>query len=485
MEFSLKKNKISLLKLVKKIKKKYFIHAGRIVFWFSIGVFLASFLLAGFSYLLFQKTHENSIYPGISVYGVDFSGKKEVEVRNYFERKNELIQSTDFVFMHEDKIATVSAKEIDYGYDANLLSTQAYSLGRSKNAISNISLILQGYFTGINLEPSYRFSEEKLKEKILPIAKEINIKPVDALFQFEGGRVKEFKPSENGRMVNFGKIKEIMIQKEEEIISSGKESVIIVQIPVETIEPKITTEKANDLGIRELIGSGTSLFQHSIENRIYNVNLAAQRLNGILVAPGETFSFAKAIGYVSSFTGYKQAYVIQNGKTVLGDGGGVCQVSTTLFRAILNSGLPVTERTAHSYRVGYYEQDSPPGIDATVYVPSVDLKFKNDTGNHILIQTVVDLNELRLTFNLYGTKDGRISEISTPVVLNQTPAPEPKYEDDPTLPKGQVKQIDFAAAGANVYFTRKVSKDGKVIISEQFSSNYRPWQAVYLRGTKE
>ena len=239
------------------------------------------------------------------------------------------------------------------------------------------------------------------------------------------------------------------------------------------------------MGIKELIGVGTSLFQHSIESRIYNVNLAASRINGILVAPGEVFSFAKAVGDVSSLTGYKQAYIIENGKTVLGDGGGVCQVSTTLFRAALNSGLPIAERHPHAYRVQYYEQDSPPGIDATVYVPSIDLKFKNDTEHHILIQSIVDLNELRLTFMIYGTNDGRISEIGTPVITSQSPAPEPKYQDDPTLPKGVVKQVDFAAAGANVYFTRTVTKDGEVIISDKFSSNYRPWQAVYLRGTKE
>src|SRR6185369_9618298 len=119
-----------------------------------------------------------------------------------------------------------------------------------------------------------------------------------------------------------------------------------------------------------------------------------------------------------------------------GDGGGVCQVSTTLFRAALNAGLPIVERHAHAYRVGYYEEDSPPGFDATVYVPSVDLKFKNDTDHYLLIQTVIDPQELRLTFNLYGTKDDRKVTVTTPVVTNFRPAPADLYQDDPTLPKG-------------------------------------------------
>src|SRR6185369_11000366 len=115
-----------------------------------------------------------------------------------------------------------------------------------------------------------------------------------------------------------------------------------------------------------------------------------------------------------------------------GDGGGVCQVSTTLFRAALNAGLPIVERHAHAYRVHYYEEDSSPGVDATVYVPTVDLKFKNDTGHYILIQSIIDLTQPRLTFMIYGTNDGRVVNQTAPVVTNIRPAPADKYEDDPT-----------------------------------------------------
>ena len=261
--------------------------------------------------------------------------------------------------------------------------------------------------------------------------------------------------------------------------------VITFPIPIKIIEPNITTDKVNKLGIKELIGTGNSLFLDSIPSRIFNINLAAGRLNGILVAPGETFSFDQALGDISAFSGYKQAYIIQNGHTVLGDGGGVCQVSTTLFRAILNAGLPVVERHAHAYRVGYYEENSPPGIDATVYSPTVDLKFKNTTGNYILIQSQVDLDNLSLTFNLYGTKDGRQVTMTTPVVTNETPPPPDLYQDDPNLPVGVIQQTDFAAWGADVYFTRTVTQNGKQIIFDKFVSNFQPWQAVYLRGTKQ
>jgi vancomycin resistance protein YoaR len=208
-------------------------------------------------------------------------------------------------------------------------------------------------------------------------------------------------------------------------------------------------------------------------------------MNGVLIAPDEVFSFNKAIGDISRYTGYKEAYVISGGKTILGDGGGVCQVSTTLFRAALNTGLPIEERHGHAYRVGYYEQQSSPGLDATIYVPSVDFKFRNDTPQHILIQSYVDPTTLTLTFTMYGTKDGREVSVTTPVIKSQTPAPETRYQDDPTLPKDTVKQVEYAAPGAVVSFSRTVMKDGKVHISDTYTTRYRPWGAVFLRGTKE
>lgn len=470
-------------KIKPKHKKIHIKHVGRISFWFLAGASIAIFLITSFSYFGFQKYYNEKVYPGVKINGVDFSRKSQEEVEKYFINKNETTKTADLVFSFEDEIATISAKEAGFGYDEKLLADQAMSIGRSKDPLSNVSIIIQAYTQGINLSPSYKFSQENLDTKLNPLYEKINKDPIEALFNFEDGRVKEFRESQNGQQVDRDKLNEEVISKAQ-ILVDGNEKKVFITIPVKTVKPNLTTDKVNKMGIKELVGSGTSTYQHSIENRIFNVALAASRVNGTLVAPGETFSFAKTVGDVSNLTGYKQAYVISGGKTVLGDGGGVCQVSTTLFRAVLNAGLPVEERHAHAYRVGYYEQDSGPGIDATVYVPTVDFKFKNDTGHHILIQSIIDPEELRLTFMLYGTKDGRISVISDPVITNQTPAPEAKYEDDPSLPIGQVKQVDFAANGANVYFTRTVTKDGKTIISEKYTSNYRPWQAVFLRGTK-
>lgn len=465
--------------------KKSVRHFSRIVFWFSVGAILSLFLVLSFSFILFENYYSGKVYPGIKINGINFGGKSEEFVKNYFVQKNKQAENFIFIFSFENNLATVSAKDIDFGYDSSLLSKQAISIGRGDNVFSNISLMFNSYLQGIDLSTSYNFSQQKLDKILGPTYDEINKKPVEAVFNFDNGRVSEFRASREGKEVNKEELYSLVLGKAKLVLNYTNQKVIIIPIPITILKPTLTTEKVNKMGIKELIGSGTSLFQHSIESRIYNVNLAATRVNGILIAPGEIFSFAKAVGDVSYLTGYKQAYVIENGKTVLGDGGGVCQVSTTLFRAALNAGLPIVERYAHAYRVGYYEEDSPPGIDATVYVPTVDLKFKNDTGHYILIQSIVDLNELRLTFMIYGTNDGRISLLTTPVVTNVAPPPPDKYEDDPTLPNGTIKQVDFSAYGADVTFSRTVTRNGRIILSDNFNSNYRPWQAVYLRGTKQ
>ena len=470
---------------ISSMKRPIFLNTVKVIFWFCVGAALGLFLFVSFAFIIFQKINSNVVYPGITVDELNLSGKNEQAIKDFFMAKNDRINPTQFVFTSDFGIATISASQIDYGYDKDLLAKQAIAIGRGDSLFSNIILVMQAYTSSIRLRSSYRYSEDKLLNLLSSIINKAHVDPVDALFTFQNGKATAFQPSGFGQAIDLDDIKNQLNSQFLTVMSSEKPQTIIISVPIKILKPNITTDKVNNLGIKELLATGTSTFHHSIPNRIFNITLAASRLNGILVHPGETFSFDKALGDVSSFTGYQQAYIIQNGKTVLGDGGGVCQVSTTLFRAILNAGFPVIERHAHAYRVGYYEQDSPPGFDATIYSPSIDLKFKNDTDNYILIQAYINPEIQQLTFFLYGSRDGREVEISKPIITNDTPAPSDMYQDDPTLPKGVVKQIDFAARGANVSFTREVKKNGKIILSDKYVSDFQPWQAIYLRGTKE
>jgi vancomycin resistance protein YoaR len=311
---------------------------------------------------------------------------------------------------------------------------------------------------------------------VVALSQEINELPRGEVTEYSSdGKVTGFKITENGKELDAKSFSEGL----KEAIFSQKTA---LAIPVKEVK---SSDDPRKYGIFTLIGEGKSTYKGSAAGRVHNLSLAAERTSGVLVPPGGIYSLNKSVGEISAATGYNSAYIISNGRTVLGEGGGVCQTSTTLFRAILNAGLPIVMRYPHAYRVSYYEQDMPVGFDASVFQPSLDLQFKNDTPNYVLVQAYPDTANYALTFRIFGTSDGRSVEISKPVISNVSGAPAPLYQDDPTLPKGVVKQVDFAASGATVYFTRKVKNGDEVLFTDTFTSRYQPWKAIFLVGTKE
>ncbi len=326
------------------------------------------------------------------------------------------------------------------------------------------------------------FNEEKIASYSSTLAQSIDRDPQDATFLYKDGRVTEFAPAKDGLKLDIEKTTQELVTAFAQLEHSSEEYYSVALQP-QTQPPEITIEDVNSLGIKELLGRGESTFHGSIINREHNIALSSSRMSGVLVPPEEIFSYNASVGDISGATGYRQSYIIKDGRTVLDDGGGVCQSSTTLFRAALDAGLPIVQRHPHSYRVTYYEQNSKPGFDATVFAPSVDLKFKNDTPRHILVQTAADLVANTLVVEIYGTKDGRESTIANHRIWDVTPPPPDLYEDDPTLSSGQFKQVDWKAWGAKVKFDYSVTRNGETLFEKTFYSNYQPWQSVFLRGT--
>lgn len=466
------KNKDSRSIFPKKLK--------RALVWMAVGIATCTLILiSGVS--AYDAYYENRVYPGVVIDGVSFAGKTRDEVRDYWEKQNIPFSQAVFEFKYENTVATVSGELLNLGYDATLSATQAYAIGRSGNWSRDL---MTKFFRGdVHLTPYFRWKTDLIDAAVTELTNQINIPVEEALFRFENGKVTEFRQSKEGRAVE----PEETVQRFTSAVQAlphAPQYHIVINVPVYPIKPNVSTEQVNDYGIKELIGTGYSEFHGSIPGRIHNVALAASRLNGVLIPPGETFSFNKTIGDISAATGYQSAYIIKDGRTVLGDGGGVCQVSTTIFRAAMDAGLPIVERHAHAYRVHYYEEAGyKAGIDATVFSPSVDFKFTNDTPSYILIQTKTDTKNLTLTFELYGTRDGRESSITNHVVGGQIAPPPPLYQDDPTLPVGTEKQVDWAAWGAKASFDYTVNRNGETLQQQTFVSNYRPWQAVYLKGT--
>ena len=326
------------------------------------------------------------------------------------------------------------------------------------------------------LGPVYvSFNREKVREFLEKEADQLNELPKDARFTISDGKVTIKETSSDGRLVKLDEATDEII----ETLEAGQKKKIA--LPSEVEPAAISAQSPSDIekyGIKELIGSATTDFRNSPENRIHNIKNGVQFISGSLIKPDEEFSTLKQLGKIDASSGYLQELVIKENETVPEFGGGLCQVSTTLFRAAMNTGLKITERQNHSYRVSYYEP--PVGMDATIYSPQPDLKFINDTPNYILIQGSVSGN--KITFDFYGTKDGRSVETSDPQVYDITSPPPPIYIDDPSLEPGEEKRIDREHSGAKATFNYKVSKNGKVLFEQKFNSSYVPWAAKYLRG---
>ncbi len=433
--------------------------------------------------------YKNKIYPNVYINNIYFGGKEKKDIINYFLKENQKLKNILLIIkFKEEPIATISASQINLHYDLNGIAERAFFIGRSTNLKSKYyqkitTLIFNKKF---NLEVGPNYDKQKINELLLNFEESYNKPAKNALFKFENNRVIAFQKEIYGEKIQTN----LFINQLEKNFYELKNKKtypknIYLNLQTSLIEPEFSLAKINNYGIEELIGVGQSDFSHSIPERIHNIKLASSKLNGIIIAKNKVFSFNENIGDISYLTGYKPAYIIKDGKTILGDGGGVCQVSTTLFRAALKAGLKIIERHPHAYRVSYYENDSPPGFDASVYSPTVDLKIKNTTPASILIQTEIDEANNLLYFKLYGKKDSRIVEISKPIIWDVFPPLEPLYQDDPTLKKGIVKQIDFPSWSAKVKFKYKVTLNNNNLEDEEIFSYYKPWRAIYLVGTAD
>ena len=303
------------------------------------------------------------------------------------------------------------------------------------------------------------------------IKKDTDVPVQNARFTVVAGRVKEFKSSSDGTKLNVDLTLELINQQ----LNSNELKPVVAVIDIE--KSTVNNNEVNNLGVDEIIGVGRSNFKGSPKNRRHNIATGANTLNGVLISPNEDFSLVKTLGAIDGTTGYLEELVIKGNQTKPEFGGGLCQIGTTVFRAALSSGLPILERRNHTYRVVYYE---PAGTDATIYDPKPDLRFKNDTGSYILMQTNVKGDDLIIEF--WGTKDGRKVEQSKPVISNIVAPGEPQMIETDELKPGETKCIETPHAGADVFFDYKVTYPNEEVKSQRFSSHYIPWTKKCLIG---
>src|SRR3989344_76729 len=341
---------------------------------------------------------------------------------------------------NQNEVATITVKEVGPSIQKGIQKDLIVSTSNDKRIIKSEDLKkwVEPYIRTYSGKQDFRISTAMITDYLESLAPSLNSKPVDAKLQFNNNRAEVFTPSADGRSVNIGSSTAIITSA----ILNNKPS---VSLAFDVIKPQITLEEINNLGINTLLSLGESDYGKSPSSRIFNIKLGMTRFNGIILKPGEEFSFNKFLGEVDEKSGYQAELVIKNGTLVMEYGGGLCQVATTFFRAAILSGLPILERKPHSFSVQYY---NPQGFDATIYPGVTDLRFLNDTPAHILIQARVIGSKLMV--EIYGSSDGRKVEMDGPY------------------------QYDKKSSGAlKAYFTRKISRDNKLIEERRFDSSYK------------
>ncbi len=322
----------------------------------------------------------------------DYPQIKKEQALSTQTKANQILENTPYFLKYSDYYSEIEKEEliswIEFKPSQILLDKTLEGKPRSK--------ILE-----------IKFNKEKIENYLIKISPVINREPINAQLTVENGKVTAFALSQPGIRLRVEKTAEILAKN----ITDGKKE---TEILVKETEPEITIENIENLGITSLLGKGQSNFWGSSKNRIHNIKIGSVKFHGTLIKPGEEFSFNKTLGPIGPNQGYLPEQVIKKDKIVPEYGGGLCQVSTTFFRAAIKSGLKITERYPHAFPVRYYD---PQGFDATVYSPHPDLRFINDTPNNVLIQTKIE--GYNLIFEIYGTDDGRKVEIVGPIILEK------------------------------------------------------------------
>ena len=399
---------------------------------------------------------------------IDYPKIFKKDALNYQEKINTLLDQSPFY--------------LSYG-------TNEYHINKTQLA-KWLALEKKSNSNEIIVVPGFSQIELYLDESIAP---KINQEPINAKFEIKNGKVTEFQVSKDGVEIDTSNSYKKII---DELLNGEKKNYKKIELAVVETKSTIKTADINDMGINKIIGTGHSNFAGSPQNRRHNIAVGADAVNGTLLEPGKEFSLNNVLGEVDADSGYLPELVIKEGRTIPEYGGGLCQIGTTLFRGTLSTGLPITMRRNHSYRVSYYE---PAGTDATIYSPWPDYKFVNDTAQHILIQSRIKGNDIY--FDFWGTDDGRIATTTYPIIYNITRPGPTKIIETLDLKPGEKKCTEHAHNGADAYFDYTVAysknnppqdiknedeiTDEDLTKEKRFTSHYVPWREVCLLGVEK
>jgi vancomycin resistance protein YoaR len=421
---------------------------------------LSLFVLAlvgtgAFWYVYKPNYSEDKIFPGVRVVGTDTGGMSKDEVSRLLSRKINSYNDSPVILTYKEQKFRLYPKEVNFRFNIEELTAKAIAVGRNGSFQQRFAERWQAMSQGVQIAPDFKVSNGKISKYVLHIARIINTSPRNATYLVKENNVK-LVPETNGQEVN---IQENVGRVEKALLREGDR-----QVPLAVTEkkPPVTSQTYESMGIQGVVASFTTSFQASQPSRKHNIKVASQAFNNIIIKPNDNFSFNKIIKEKKIDRLYKVAKIIKNNKFVLGDGGGVCQVSTTLYNTVLKANLKIIERAHHSMPVAYV----PLGQDATVSEGAVDLIFKNDTNKSILLLT--DVNNKRLTFYLLGQSSANEGEVRINSVLIKKDKQATIKFMDRSMPRGVVK-TENGSPFYEVKVYREVYRNSKIVAKELIS----------------
>ena len=505
-----------------------------------LGIVITFFIVFISTIFAILNINNEKIIKGVYVQGVDISNMTEQEALDKFKEKIEEITKRDITLIYKDYSTTITPEQIEFKLNYEEAIKEANSIGKNNNIlIDNFSILKANIFkTNINIKPEY--NEEILEDIIKNINSEIPGAVKEVSYEIDGDKLiitngksgididteqlkkevisninkqlievideiqipvkeKEADPidiekiynevykeakdayieenpfklhvEENG--LDFG----VSIDEAKKIISEQKE---IYEIPLKIDKAKVKTEDLGDKLFNQSLSKYTTIYDAGNTSRGTNIAIAARTINGTVILPGETLSYNKILGNTTKEKGYKLGGSYVNGKVVPAYGGGICQVSTTLYNAVLYANLEIVERYNHSYSVSYV----PASRDATVSYGGKDFKFKNSRTYPIKI--VASAKNGVISVSLKGIKEEKEYDIEIKSTTLSTTPYSTTYQDNSNLAEGKEKVIQVGHNGMKSQAYKIVKYNGKTISKTLLSSDtYQPMNRIIEKGTKK
>lgn len=482
--------------------------------------------------------NKNTIISGISIKGIDVSNMtKEEAIQTVSNALSEKL-SKELIFQHNDSTISLFPEQFEVSFDVESAVDTAYAKGRSGNIFQNNYDILFSLFFRTNIGPSFTFSEDALNSLITEMESNFSDRLIEPSYYIDGNNLVITK-GKDGVVIDSDKLKSeisyvlnnlecdlntINVPVENKIANKidleqiyseiyrapqdayyttnpyvvhphvdGIDFAISLEeaasllansgdtctIALKVVSPSVTTNQIGSEAFPDLLGNYSTTYSTKNTNRSTNIRLASSKINGIVVMPGEIFSYNKTVGKRTSAAGFKSAAVYSNGEVTTGIGGGICQVSSTLYNAVLLANLEIVERHNHGFNTGYV----PAGRDATVSWGGPDFVFKN--SRDYPIRVVCSGTGGTISCKIFGLKSNNEYQVEIQSYITQYIGYKTITQNDATLAKGTTKVIQSGSNGCRSVAYRILKQNGQVVSKTLLSRDtYNPHNKIVAVGTK-